>query len=94
MRLSRPRKPSPVLALSIVAAAAAAGGLAIAAVPDKQGRIEACYVKKTGAVKLLVKGTKCPRGWKLVRWSQTGPARASGRTGARPARRDRPPAAC
>lgn len=75
--------PSPALVVSVVALVAAVGGIAIAAVPDKQGRIEACYVKKTGAVRLLVKGTKCPKGQKLVRWSQTGPANVAGQDGAR-----------
>ena len=74
--------PSPALLLSALALVAAAGGFAIAAVPDKQGRIEACYVPKTGAVKLLVKGAKCPKGQKLVRWSQTGPPGAPGAPGA------------
>ena len=82
MRPPRLRRPSPALFLSIAALIAAASGFAIAAVPDKQGRIEACYVPKSGAVKLLVKGTKCPKGQKLIRWSQTGPTGAAGQNGA------------
>ena len=82
MRSLRKFSPSPALVVAAIALVAAAGGFAIAAVPDKQGRIEACYVPKTGAVKLLVKGKKCPRGQKLVRWNQTGPVGPAGAPGA------------
>jgi hypothetical protein len=82
MRPTRRFRPSPALVVALIALVAAVGGFAVAAVPDKQGRIEACYVKKTGAVKLLTKGTKCPRGWTLVRWNQTGPAGQPGTPGA------------
>ncbi|HEX8741619.1 MAG TPA: collagen-like protein [Thermoleophilaceae bacterium] len=81
MSSARKFSPSPALVLSAIALVAAAGGFAVAAVPDRQGRIEACYVPRTGAVKLLVKGTKCPRGQRLVRWSQTGPAGPPGTAG-------------
>lgn len=77
----RPRKPSPALVVSLIALVAAVGGLAVAAVPDSRGRIAACYAKRTGKMHLLVKGRKCPRGQKLIRWNQHGPAGATGLAG-------------
>jgi hypothetical protein len=76
--------------MSTVASVAAIGGgtLAIAAVPDKSGRINACYVKsgkRQGDVRLLVKGTKCRRGEQKVAWNQQGlqgPQGAQGESGA------------
>jgi hypothetical protein len=65
-----------------VALVAAIGGFAVAAVPDRQGRVVACYAKKGGDLRVLEKGTKCRRGEKLLRWSQTGPAGPAGQPGA------------
>ena len=73
--------PSPALFIALLALVAAVGGLAVAAVPDSQGRIAACYVKKTGKVRLLVKGNKCQKGETLIRWNQTGPRGLPGATG-------------
>lgn len=79
--------------MSTVAAVAAIGGgtFAIAAVPDKSGKINACYVKsgkRKGQVRLLVTGTKCGRGEAKIAWNQQGlpggqgPAGADGQPGA------------
>jgi hypothetical protein len=76
------QKPSPALVIAIVALGAAVGGFAVAAVPDSKGRITACYVKKNGNVRLLVKGSKCKSGETLIRWNQTGPAGLNGAAGA------------
>jgi hypothetical protein len=73
--------PSPALVVALVALVAAAGGFAMAAVPDSQGRIVACYATKGGGLRVLAKGTKCRRGEKLLRWSQTGPAGPAGQPG-------------
>jgi hypothetical protein len=80
--MRRPRKPSPALVVSLIALVAAVSGLAIAAVPDSRGQIAACYSTKTGQLRLLVKGTKCPRGLRLIRWNQRGPTGAAGVAGA------------
>jgi hypothetical protein len=79
--MRRLRKPSPALAVALLALAAAVGGFAVAAVPDSKGRIAACYVKKSGKVRLLVKGSQCAKGEKLIRWNQTGPPGAPGQPG-------------
>src|SRR3954464_3253344 len=79
--MRRLKKPSPALFIALLALVAAAGGFAVAAVPDSQGRIAACYLKKTGKVRLLVKGNKCQKGEALIRWSQTGPRGLTGATG-------------
>jgi hypothetical protein len=79
--MRRMRKPSPALVVSLIALVAAVSGLAVAAVPDSSGRIAACYSKKSGKVRLLVKGSRCPRGQKLIRWNQRGPAGVAGAAG-------------
>jgi hypothetical protein len=79
--MRRLRKPSPVLVVSLIALVAAVGGLAIAAVPDSRGRIAACYAKTSGKLRLLVKGSKCARGERMIRWNQRGPAGAAGAPG-------------
>src|SRR3954467_2359631 len=80
--MRRLKKPSPTLFIALLALVAAAGGFAVAAVPDSQGRIAACYVTKTGKVRLLAKGNKCQKGETLTRWNQTGPAGQAGAAGA------------
>ncbi|HEV2815136.1 MAG TPA: hypothetical protein VGW10_17915 [Solirubrobacteraceae bacterium] len=56
----------------MIAIAAVASGIAIAAVPDSQGRINGCYKNKGGALRILKSGTTCRRGEKLVQWNQRG----------------------
>jgi hypothetical protein len=80
--MRRAGKPSPALVVAVVAVVAAAGGFAVAAVPDGQGRITACYAKKSGKLRVLVRGTRCRPPEKRLRWSQTGPQGPAGVDGA------------
>jgi hypothetical protein len=80
--MGRRALPSPTLVVAVVALVAALGGFAVAAVPDRQGRIVACYAKKGGDLRVLTRGTRCRRGEKRLRWSQTGPAGPAGQNGA------------
>ena len=48
-----------------------AGGLAVAAIPDRLGVIHACYKSRGGALR-VVGGTKCNRGEKSLSWNQKG----------------------
>ena len=69
-------------AAAAVGAALVGGVVAIGALPDSQGKINACYVKhgeRQGAVRLLVSG-KCRSGEKKVSWNQQGPRGESGAT--------------
>jgi len=68
--------------VALVALVAALGGFAIAAVPDKKGRIVACYEKRGGDLRVLQKGTKCKRAEKRIRWSQKGRRGPAGQDGA------------
>src|SRR4051794_15423067 len=70
--MRRPSPPSPALIVALVALVAAVGGLAIAAVPDRKGRIVGCYAKKGGKLRVLQKGTNCRRAEKKLRWNQAG----------------------
>jgi hypothetical protein len=79
--------------MSTIAAFAAIGGgtLAIAAIPDRQGRINACYIKKgkkKGQVRLLASGTRCRKGEAKVSWNQKGQRGAQGQQGAQGQRGD------
>jgi hypothetical protein len=75
-------KPSPALIVAVIALVAAVGGFAVAAVPDEQGRITSCYAKKSGKLRVLVRGTACRRSEKRLRWNQAGPAGPAGAAGA------------
>jgi hypothetical protein len=62
--------------MATIAAFAAIGGgaFAIGAIPDRQGKVNACYVKKgkkKGRVR-LVSGTRCRRGEAKVSWNLKG----------------------
>jgi hypothetical protein len=59
----------------------ALGGIGIAAIPGRDGVINACYAKKTGDVRLVEKGKKCKRGEKKTKWNQKGRTGASGQIG-------------
>lgn len=81
--LSRLRLPSPALALSTIAVVLAAGGFAVAAIPDGNGKVNACYSKKTGALRVVSSSKKkCRRGERKLSWSQKGPAGPTGPKGA------------
>src|SRR3954451_3970427 len=79
--MRRLRKPSPALVVSLIALVVALGGFAIAAVPDSRGRIAACYAKKGGTLRLLLKGSRWRGSERLVRWNQQGPTGARGEPG-------------
>jgi hypothetical protein len=49
-----------------------AGAFATAAVVNDDGEIQACYKKKSGALKLMT-GKKCGKGQKKITWAQEGP---------------------
>ena len=64
----------PVIALLVVLALGA--GTVYAAIPNGSGTYYACYVKNTGAVKLInyPKVKTCKAGEKLINWNAKGPA--------------------
>ena len=64
----------PVVALLVVLALGA--GTVYAAIPNGNGKVYACYVKSTGAVRLInyPKVKNCKSGEKLIKWSAQGPA--------------------
>jgi hypothetical protein len=69
-----------VMATVAAFAAIAGGTFAIAAIPDRQGRINSCYVKKgkkKGQVRLLASG-KCKRSERQVSWNRQGPTGPQG----------------
>jgi hypothetical protein len=59
----------------------ALGGVGIAAIPGSDGVVNACYSKKSGAVRLVKAGKKCNKGEKATSWSQEGPAGPAGPAG-------------
>lgn len=56
-------------------------GVGIAAIPGSDGVVNACYSKKSGAVRLVKAGKKCDKGEKATSWSQQGPAGPQGSQG-------------
>ena len=66
--------------VAIVAVFVAASGLAVAAIPSRNGVIHACY-KKTGGALRVVSGGKCPKGSRALAWNQRGLTGGRGATG-------------
>jgi hypothetical protein len=72
----------PLVALLVVLALGA--GTVYAAIPNGNGTVYACYVKNTGAVRLInyPKVSTCPKGQKLIKWSAQGAQGPAGPQGA------------
>jgi hypothetical protein len=60
-----------------------AGGIAYATIPDASGVIHGCYVRSTGALKVIDsgKGQACNSEQQALNWNQTGPSGLQGATG-------------
>jgi hypothetical protein len=71
----------PFVALLVVLALGA--GTVYAAIPNSNGKVYACYVKNTGAVRLInyPKVSTCPKGQKLINWNAKGPQGPAGPVG-------------
>ncbi len=74
MRQALARRPSPGTVLGALALIVALGGASIAAIPGRDGVMNACYSKKTGAVRLVdkAKKQKCRKGERATSWNQKG----------------------
>jgi hypothetical protein len=60
-------RPSPALALAFVALVASVSGVAMAAIPAKDGDVHACYSPTTGAIELVntqKDNFDCQKSWK------------------------------
>jgi hypothetical protein len=73
--------------MALLALVFAMGGFAVAATdsakPKKTKKVKACYSKKTGDLRVVVKGKKkCKRGEKRLVWNKRGPRGVAGRAGA------------
>jgi hypothetical protein len=70
--------------LAAVTGALLIGGVAYATIPDSAGVFHGCYVKKTGALRLIDPTSEmhCASSEVGVQWSQTGPTGATGTEGA------------
>lgn len=72
MRPRLPRRiprPAPATIIAVVALVLAAGGFAVAAIPEPSGKIHACYRINGGALR-VVPGTTCAQGEKPLSWNQ------------------------
>jgi hypothetical protein len=77
------RRPSPVLALSLLLALAALGGVAWAAIPGPEGIIHGCYAKHGGRLRVIDPAHgRCGRREAPLNWSETGPPGPRGGKGA------------
>ena len=74
-RWSVPALGALVAMLAVVVLAAGLAPVSGAIPNPGDGRYHACFVKRTGAVKLInyPKVSTCPRGQKLIDWNRTGP---------------------
>lgn len=77
------RTRTGLLAAGAAVALTLGGGSALAAtasIPDASGTIHGCY-DGGGNVKVIDSAATCPKGYKALNWSQTGPAGAQGPQG-------------
>jgi hypothetical protein len=78
-------RPSPALAVSLVAMIVALGGVAWASIPDASGVIHGCYNKSGGALRVIdtaISTQKCTSLQLPLNWNQTGPPGPTGPQGA------------
>lgn len=61
--------------------AVAVGSVAWAAIPDANGVIHGCYVKRTGALRVIDTGMACKATETALQWSQKGPQGLTGTPG-------------
>lgn len=80
MRFSR-KKQWAVVAVAATVASAAAGGYALAAVPN-DGVIHGCYNSKSGALRVIDSSESCGKSEYSLSWNQEGPQGPAGPTGA------------
>jgi hypothetical protein len=72
---------SPGVLLGVIAVVLAAGGFAVAAIPEGDGTINGCYAKKSGALRVVPAGKKCRKGELPLSFSQKGDPGAAGPAG-------------
>lgn len=60
-------KPSPAMAVALLALVIAASGAAVAAIPSN-GTINGCYSTKTGALRVIDSGQSCSKGETPLSW--------------------------
>ena len=56
-------------------------GLALGAIPGRNGTIKGCYAKRSGALRVISDRKRCRRGERTLSWNQRGPVGLTGRTG-------------
>ena len=78
---SRFRRPSPATVIALAALVVATSGVAIGSFAPKNGKIVACYSKRTGALRLVEEGRKCRKGEQKIAWNQQGKRGLPGRRG-------------
>jgi hypothetical protein len=62
-----------MIGLAAVMLVAAVGGVALATIPSANGVIHACYVKRTGALRVVSGKHRCPAGQAPLHWNVRGP---------------------
>jgi hypothetical protein len=65
------RRPSPALVVAFLALVASLSGVALAAIPAKDGDVHACYSRATGAIELVnTQSDKfdCEHNWRGFAW--------------------------
>jgi hypothetical protein len=67
-------RPSPGTAFGLAALVIALGGVALAAIPDSDGTIHACYQKRGGDLRVVDSEDQCrDRRERPISWSKAGP---------------------
>jgi hypothetical protein len=65
-------RPSPAMAVAIVALVIAAGGVAFATIPDSAGTIHGCYLGGSGNLRVVGSAADCRSNETPISWNQEG----------------------
>jgi hypothetical protein len=65
----RIKRPSPSMIVALAALVLAAGGFAVAAIPEPNGTIHGCYKKDGGSLR-VVKGVQCHDDERALSWNR------------------------
>ena len=79
-------RPSPAMAVAVIALLVALGGMAAASIPGKGGVITACYLKTGGSLRALNTSRpgasgRCHRNERTLTWNQLGRQGIQGKKG-------------
>ena len=66
-------RPSPAMAVALMALVVAVGGVAFATIPDSSGTFHGCVVKASGKLRVVESAGDCRSNERAIAWNEQGP---------------------